>query len=64
MDSLFTSIALFESLLEESIHSCGTIHHKRKDFPEELKDKKKLQLKKIFIVCLCVGGCMCMYTEV
>ena len=54
MDSFFTSIALFESLLNDAIYACGTIRHNRRDFPDDLKEKRNTEIKKRFIVYVCV----------
>ena len=60
MDGFFTSTALFESLLDDGIYACGTIRHTRKGFPEDLKDKKKLNLNRRFIMC----ACACVYVYI
>ena len=50
MDSFFTSIALFKSLLNDGIYACGTIRHNRRDFPDDLKEKKNTEIKKCMYV--------------
>ncbi len=41
MDKIFTSIALFQKLLEDKIYATGTLHSNRKGFPQDLLDKVK-----------------------
>ena len=46
MDSFFSSADLYHTLLVDGIYACGTIRPTRKGFPAELRDKKKVNLKK------------------
>ena len=40
-DNFFTSVALFQDLLANSIYACGTYNTIRKCYPSDLKDKSK-----------------------
>ena len=36
-DNFFTTVSLFESLLEHHVYACGTVRRDRKGFPNDLK---------------------------
>ena len=63
-DNYFTTVSLFEDLLEDGIYACGTFRRDRRGIPEALKQPGNCCLQADRVICECLDVHSAYYTTV